>query len=348
MSNTDTFFQFQLQILATRIQIAAAKEYEADWLKNGGKVVRDGGGRFAKKGGDDSSEKIGPYSVESKDGMTAVTVTKTEDDPDGYKAFDKAIAELSEKAIADAAKDPAERRKAGLTPDLPGGKMIASLVNKWKEDPGGIKAFDKAIAGIRENLRKTFKDDNSAFGKEIRSKDDPQPPKGASLKDKLDFQVMHYAKLEQKFTSKEGQALPKEKRQTLFGKLIKAAVPVATVVALDTAMSLAGFAALGFNVAAEPLIIGVLVGRAVTPIVVDTAVAVGGDKLGKLLDIDLPDKGTITRTLGEYVVSYTFGGSLAGYGAMIRGILDARTAAKAKEYGKTAKDNFDKLSKSLA
>lgn len=33
MSNTDTFFQFQLQILATRIQIAAGKEYEADWLK---------------------------------------------------------------------------------------------------------------------------------------------------------------------------------------------------------------------------------------------------------------------------------------------------------------------------
>lgn len=306
MSNTDTFFQFQLQILATRIQIAAAKEYEADWLKNGGKVVRDEGGRFAKKGGDDSSEKIGSYSVESKDGMTAVTVTKTEDDPDGYKAFDKAIAELSEKAIADAAKNPAERRKAGLTPDLPGGKMIASLVNKWKEDPGGIKAFDKAIAGIRENLRKTFKDDNSAFGKEIRSKDDPQPPKGASLKDKLDFQVMHYAKLEQKFTSKEGQALPKEKKQTLLGKLLKAVVPVAGIVAGNTAATVAEVALVGINVAAEPYIIGLLIGRAIVPIVVDTSVALGSDAM-EAVGIDLPDKGTVHRVIAEFLVSSVLG-----------------------------------------
>jgi hypothetical protein len=338
--NTLLKSQVDLCVLSVIVQCAASKEYEADWLKNGGKVVRDGSGRFAKKGGDDSSS--------SESGKTQITIPLSEDDEEGWEAFEKAIAELSEKAIADAAKNPAERREAGLTPDLPGGKMIANLVNKWKEDPGGVKAFNKAIAGIRENLSKTFKDDNSAFGKEIKSNDDPQPPKSASPKDKLDFQVMHYAKLEQKFMSKEGQALPKEKKQSLLGKLVKAAAPVATIVAMDAAMSLAGFAALGINVAAEPLIIGLLVGRAVVPIAVDTAVAVGGDKLGKLLDVDLPDKGTITRILGDFVVSYTFGGNLAGLGALARGLLDAKTAAKVKEYGKTAKDNFDKLSKSLS
>lgn len=214
--------------------------------------------------------------------------------------------------------------------------MIANLVNKLKGNPGAEKNLEKMSSGIRSDLNKSFEGDNSAYGKEIRSNNDPQPPKDASPKEKMEFQTMHYMKLEEQAKSKEAASLPDEEKQTLAAKMAKAAVPVASIAAANLGLYILTSL---ITKKANPEMLGMMIGGAIKATVVDTGVALGGDAL----DASLPEKGSVPRIAGEALVSLIVGGPLAGMGALGLGYLDSKTASAAKEHTTKAKDNADKL-----
>lgn len=217
MLNTSTqvqLIQCQLKILETLILADGLVEHDANWLKNAGSVMRDASGRFARKA----------QSV--KEDATALAVGSGE------------MLKISASEISAMVKDPAFRERAGLSSSMLIGQSIGNLVAKAKIFPGLSAEIDKMIAQQEKKLADIYGDDNTALAQAFRKSKLPQPPKDASMKEKMEFYVARYQAYDDVLKSPEfyqAPVIPEETTMDAVAKVAKASVPVAVGIGLTVA-----------------------------------------------------------------------------------------------------------------
>jgi len=205
--------QFQLRSLYLQqlIQAESAKEYKADWLKNTDTVIRDGTGKFAKKG---------TSIAQSVQDTTAIL----------KQGFD-----LTTDTIQSLIKDLEFRKRAGLAAGLPMAKLISDLATQARLNPKLTEKLDEWIANATKEFADQYGDDKSPMAQAIRNSKLTQPPKDASFNEKMEFRVAQFAAYKEALESPEDYS----KRDELIGKAATAAIPIGISLAI----------ALGFEVA---------------------------------------------------------------------------------------------------
>jgi hypothetical protein len=216
--------QAQAQLL--RIRIAAAegtKEYKADWLKNTDTVVRDGSGKFAKKGTSSATPETPtpgqPPTVQEKVGQ-AVSDTKK------VTSLLLEGGEVSVEMLKKLLTDKDFRRRAGLEVGQTGAQAIKRLAEAAKVNPEFTKKLDSYINKFNQDLIKEYGDDGGAMAQAIR-KHGNLPP-GDNLQQRLELQVAKYKAYEDALGSPE--VYEKEEPasvESLAQKVIAASVPIA-------------------------------------------------------------------------------------------------------------------------
>ena len=204
-------FQSRSLIVQGLLQAEAAKEYKADWLKNADTVVRDRGGKFAKKG----TSIAQPI-------QDATAILK--------QGFD-----LMGDTIQSLVKDPEFRKRAGLAAGLPMAKLISNLATQARLNPKLTEKLDEWIANATKEFADQYGDDKSPMAQAIRNNKLAQPPKDASFNEKMEFRVAQYAAYKEALDSPEDFS----KRDELISKAATAAIPIGVSLAI----------ALGFEVA---------------------------------------------------------------------------------------------------
>jgi tetratricopeptide (TPR) repeat protein len=204
-------FQSRSLIVQSLLQAEAAKEYKADWLKNADTVIRDGGGKFAKKGASVAQSVVDTTAILKQ-------------------GFD-----LTGDMIQSLVKDPEFRKRAGIATGLPMAKLISNLATQARLNPKLTEKIDEWIATATKEFADQYGDDKNPMAQAIRSNKLAQPPKDASFNEKMEFRVAQYA------AYKEALDSPKDfsKRDELIGKAATAAIPIGVSLAI----------ALGFEVA---------------------------------------------------------------------------------------------------
>jgi Sec-independent protein translocase protein TatA len=204
-------FQSRSLIVQGLLQAEAAKEYKADWLKNTDTVVRDGTGKFAKKGAS---------VAQSVQNTTAIL----------KQGFD-----LTGDTIQSLIKDPEFRKRAGLAVGLPMAKLISNLATQARLNPKLTEKLDEWIANATKEFADQYGDDKNPMAQAIRKANLAQPPKDASFNEKMEFRVAQYAAYKEALDSPENFS----KRDETIGKAAAAAIPIGVSLAI----------ALGFEVA---------------------------------------------------------------------------------------------------
>jgi hypothetical protein len=239
--------QAHAKLLSIRILAAeGTKEYKADWLKNADTVVRDGSGKFAKKG---------------------ASITQSVKDT---TAILKQGFELTGDTIQSLAKDPEFRKRAGLATGLPMAKLISNLATQAKLNPKLTEKLDEWITNATKEFADQYGDDKSPMAQAIRKGNLAQPPKDASFNEKMEFRVAQYAAYKEAMDSPEDFS----KRDELIGKAAVAAIPigVSLAIALGFEVAIPLFMAQGVNWAT--VLSSVALGEAA-----DFAIQKGMDKL---------------------------------------------------------------------
>ena len=204
-------FQSRSLIVQGLLQAEAAKEYEADWLKNAKVVTRDTTGRFASKG---SSIK------QSVQDTTAIL----------KQGFD-----LTGDTIQSLIKDPEFRKRAGLAAGLPMAKLISNLATQARLNPKLTEKLDEWIANATKEFADQYGDDKNPMAQAIRNNKLAQPPKDASFNEKMEFRVAQYTAYQEALKNPEDFS----KRDEIIGKAAAASIPIGVSLAI----------ALGFEVA---------------------------------------------------------------------------------------------------
>jgi hypothetical protein len=204
-------FQSRSLIVQRLLQAEAAKEYEADWLKNAKVVTRDTTGRFASKG---SSIK------QSVQDTTAIL----------KQGFD-----LTGDTIQSLIKDPEFRKRAGLAAGLPMAKLISNLATQARLNPKLTEKLDEWIANATKEFADQYGDDKNPMAQAIRNNKLAQPPKDASFNEKMEFRVAQYTAYQEALKNPEDFS----KRDEIIGKAAAASIPIGVSLAI----------ALGFEVA---------------------------------------------------------------------------------------------------
>jgi effector-binding domain-containing protein len=205
--------EFQVRSLYVQqlLQAESAKEYDADWLPEAKKVMRDGTGKFAKKGAS---------ITQSIQDTTAIL----------KQGFD-----LTGDTIQSLVKDPEFRKRAGIATGLPMAKLISNLATQARLNPKLTEKLDEWIANATKEFADQYGDDKSPMAQAIRKANLAQPPKDASFNEKMEFRVAQYAAYKEALDSPEDFS----KRDELIGKAASAAIPIGVSLAI----------ALGFEVA---------------------------------------------------------------------------------------------------
>jgi len=193
-------FQSRSLIVQMLLQAEAAKEYKADWLKNTNTVVRDGAGKFAKKGAS---------ITQSVQDTTAIL----------KQGFD-----LTTDTIQSLVKDPEFRKRTGLATGLPIAKLISSLAN----NPKLTERLDEWIADATKEFADQYGDDKSPIAQAIRKANLAQPPKDASFNEKMEFRVAQYAAYQEALKNPEDFS----KRDEIIGKAAATAIPIGVSLAI--------------------------------------------------------------------------------------------------------------------
>jgi hypothetical protein len=239
-------FQSRSLIVQGLLQAEAAKEYKADWLKNADTVIRDGGGKFAKKGASVAQSVVDTTAILKQ-------------------GFD-----LTGDMIQSLVKDPEFRKRAGIATGLPMAKLISNLVTQANLNPKLTEKIDEWIATATKEFADQYGDDKSPMAQAIRNNKLAQPPKDASFNEKMEFRVAQYAAYKEALESPEDFS----KRDELIGKAASAAIPIGISLAI----------ALGFEVAiplfmAQGLNWGMILSSVAIGEAADFAVQKGLDKL---------------------------------------------------------------------
>jgi tetratricopeptide (TPR) repeat protein len=193
-------FQSRSLIVQSLLQAEAAKEYKADWLKNTNTVVRDGAGKFARKGAS---------ITQSVQDTTAIL----------KQGFD-----LTTDTIQSLVKDPEFRKRTGLATGLPIAKLISSLAN----NPKLTERLDEWIADATKEFADQYGDDKSPMAQAIRKGSLAQPPKDASFNEKMEFRVAQYAAYQEALKNPEDFS----KRDEIIGKAAAASIPIGVSLAI--------------------------------------------------------------------------------------------------------------------
>ncbi len=208
--------QAQAQLLSIRILAAeGTKEYKADWLKNTDTVVRDGSGKFAKKGTSSATSETStpgqPPTVQEKVGQ-AISDTKK------VTSLLLEGGEVSVEMLKKLLTDKDFRRRAGLEVGQTGAQAIKRLAEAAKVNPEFTKKLDSYINKFNQDLIKEYGDDGGAMAQAIR-KHGNLPP-GKDLKERLELQVAKYRALEDTLESPEVH-------KSLVSNIAAASIPVA-------------------------------------------------------------------------------------------------------------------------
>jgi hypothetical protein len=324
MLNTSTqvqLIQCQLKILETLILADGLVEYDANWLKNAGSVMRDGSGRFARKA----------QSV--KEDVTALAVGSGE------------LLKISASEISAMVKDPAFRERAGLSSSMLIGQSIGNLVAKAKIFPGLSAEIDKMIAQQEKKLADIYGDDNTALAQAFRKSKLPKPPKDASMKEKMEFYVARYQAYDDAMKSPEfyrTPIIPVETAMDTIAKVAKASVPVAVGIGLNLAVDLAIPLLLG-----NPLSLGVLAATSVVSYGVSEAASWGTQKA-----LDKTGLNKTQKTIADIAVRILAGAAVSGVASKVVGNMAEKKAAevatkKAAEEGAKRVETAKKLEKEV-
>jgi hypothetical protein len=205
--------EFQMRSLYVQhlLQAEATKEYKADWLKNANTVVRDGAGKFAKKGAS-VAQSVQDTTVILKQGF-----------------------DLTGDTIQSLIRNPEFRKRAGLAAGLPMAKLISNLATQAKLNPKLTEKLDEWIANATKEFADQYGDDKSPIAQAIRNNKLPQPSKDASFNEKMEFHIAQYAAYKEALESPEDYS----KRDEFIGKAAAASIPIGVSLAI----------ALGFEVA---------------------------------------------------------------------------------------------------
>jgi tetratricopeptide (TPR) repeat protein len=204
-------FQSRSLIVQSLLQAEATKEYKADWLKNADTVIRDGGGKFAKKGASVAQSVVDTTAILKQ-------------------GFD-----LTGDMIQSLVKDPEFRKRAGIATGLPMAKLISNLATQANLNPKLTEKIDEWIATATKEFADQYGDDKSPMAQAIRNANLAQPPKDASFNKKMEFRIAQFAAYQEALESPEDFS----KRDELIGKAATAAIPIGVSLAI----------ALGFEVA---------------------------------------------------------------------------------------------------
>jgi hypothetical protein len=215
--------QAHAQLLSIRIAAEGTKEYKADWLKNADTVVRDGSGKFAKKGTSSATPETPtpgqPPTVQEKVGQA---VSDTKKVTSLLLEGGEVTVEMLKKLLTD--KD--FRRRAGLEVGQTGAQAIKRLAEAAKVNPEFTKKLDSYINKFNQDLIKEYGDDGGAMAQAIR-KHGNLPP-GKDLKERLELHVAKYKALEDALESPEVYKKEDPKPvQSVQQQLISAAIPLA-------------------------------------------------------------------------------------------------------------------------
>jgi hypothetical protein len=227
MSDTARLYellQAQAQLLRIRIAAEGTKEYKADWLKNTDTVVRDGSGKFAKKGTSLAITETTPISeqpptVKEKVGQ-AISDTKK------VTSLLLEGGEVSVEMLKKLLTDKDFRRRAGLEVGQTGAQAIKRLAEAAKVNPEFTKKLDSYINKFNQDLIKEYGDDGGAMAQAIRKHGNLLP--GKDLKERLELHVAKYKALEDALESPEVYEKEDPKPvQSVQQQLISAAIPLA-------------------------------------------------------------------------------------------------------------------------
>jgi hypothetical protein len=215
--------QAHAQLLSTRIAAEGTKEYKADWLKNADTVVRDGSGKFAKKGTSSATPETPtpeqPATIQEKVGQAVSDTKKT-------TSLLLEGGEVSLDMLKKLLTDKNFRRRAGLEAGQTGAQAIKRLAEAAKLNPEFTKKLDSYINKFNEDLIKEYGDDGGAMAQAMR-KHGKLPP-GKDLKERLELHVAKYKALEDALESPEVYEKEDPKPvQSVQQQLISAAIPLA-------------------------------------------------------------------------------------------------------------------------
>jgi hypothetical protein len=290
-------FQSRSLIVQGLLQAEGTKEYEAKWLKNADTVVRDGSGKFAKKGA-----------------SIAQPVQNTTD-------ILKQGFELTTDTIQSLLKDPEFRKRAGLAVGLPMARLISLLAKKVSSDPKFSKKLDDFIDNATKELTNLYGDDKTPMGQAIRKANLVKPPKDASFNEKMEFRFAQYAAYEDALKKPEHH----KNKDELIGKATNAAIPIAAcllAIAAPEVVAAALLAASGDVAGASVSLAGGLLGTALIELL-DVAIHKGMDKIG----LESGTSGAIDGArIGASIGAGLFtGGLVQGIGmGILRSYLDKR------------------------
>jgi hypothetical protein len=163
-----------LSQLSTSIDLRSAgtKEYEADWLKSGVKVLRDASGKFASKAGD-ATQAVGSAFAAVPLGLV-----------------------ISEKIVLDLATDPKVRKRLGLMAGQSTAKAISKAVEKIDKDSAFAKRMGEYATSLQTMLEKEYGEQKSPLLQSLHEAaliTGGDRSKKTKLKDKIEFAVCQYA-----------------------------------------------------------------------------------------------------------------------------------------------------------
>ena len=312
--------QAHAQLLRIRIAAEGTKEYKADWLKNTDTVVRDGSGKFAKKGTSSATSETStpgqPPTVQEKVGQ-AISDTKkvTSLLLDGGEV----TVEMLKKLLT----DKNFRRRAGLEAGQTGAQAIKRLAEAAKVNPEFTKKLDSYINKFNQDLIKEYGDDGGAMAQAIR-KHGNLPP-GKDLKERLELHVAKYKALEDALESpevykKEDPVSPKSV-QSLQQKIIAASIPLAV--------------SLGVAIVPEVIFAGAAFS------LTESLIAFAAGEVGAMTADKVMDKLDINNPVARLGVGLAVGSLTGGTAAM------GFKAVRAKKASTMAADNISSLKDNL-
>ncbi len=235
---------------------AGIKEYEADWLKNAGEVMRDATGKFAKKGAtvDTAQPQAGvmPGTMQMPNLGQAQQMTWT--------AMDMLEngAEITSDLIQGLVQDPGFRQRAGLVAGLAGAKALEKILEKSKIDPRLEAKLNDFIAEATQKLADEYGDDKDPFAQAIRTSGKDELPPGVPFEKRMEYDLAKY----QSYVEALKNPKKYDKKKELLGKAVKASIPVVAYLGLTLGPEV--IIGLAMKESIEAILVSAAVGQAVS------------------------------------------------------------------------------------
>jgi predicted Ser/Thr protein kinase len=149
---------------------------------------------------------------------------------------------ITSNLITASLKDKSVRDRLLLSEGMAWANIIKSVVEKIGHSEKLASYLDEVIQDTTHRLADQYGDDRDPFAQAIRKTDGVKPPEGASLKERLEFQVAKYAMYEEVIKNPEKYTkfpLLEEKKAELTGKAIASVVPIAAGLAISGGFGIA-------------------------------------------------------------------------------------------------------------